>query len=142
MRFSPLVLAILLFCAETTAHAAGLKFIDIPADEQAPALHGAVWYPCAAPPGPVTLGRIVVPAVKDCPVTGTKLPLIVVSHGNLGWFGGHHDTAEALANAGYVVVAITHPGDTSSDPGRSVFERPADIKRLIDYMIATCPTMP
>jgi predicted dienelactone hydrolase len=139
MRFSPLVLAITLCCAGPMVEAAGLKFINIPADQQAAALQGAAWYPCAAPPGQVTMGRTVVPAVKDCPVTGTKLPLIVVSHGNLGWFGGHHDTAEALADAGFVVAAVTHPGDASSDPGRSVFERPADIKRLIDYMIATWP---
>ena len=137
MRLSPLVLAILLCSLQTTADAAGVTFIDIPADAERPAIHGAVWYPCAAPPGPVTLGRIVVPAVKDCPVDGTKLPLIVMSHGNLGWFGGHHDTAEALADAGFVVAAVTHPGDASSDPTRSVFERPADIKRLIDYMTAT-----
>jgi predicted dienelactone hydrolase len=126
------------------AEAAGLKFIDIPADEQAPAIHGAVWYPCATPPGPVTFGRIMVPAVKDCPVAGTKLPLIVVSHGNLGWFGGHHDTAEALADAGFVVAAINHPGNTGSDPGRTrdlsiLFDRPAHIKRLVDYMIGAWP---
>jgi predicted dienelactone hydrolase len=25
-------------------------------------------------------------------------------------FGGHYDTAAALANAGFVVVAVDHPG--------------------------------
>lgn len=144
MRFSPLVLVILLFCAETTADAAGLKFIDVPADEQGPAIAGAVWYPCSAPPGPVTLGRIVVPAVKDCPIDGTKLPLVVMSHGKAGWYGGQHDTATALADAGFVVAAISHPGDSLSDPSRVwdlsiLFERPAHIKRLIDYVVGAWP---
>jgi hypothetical protein len=31
--------------------------------------------------------------VKDCPVTGAKLPLEVFSHGRGGWFAGHHDRA-------------------------------------------------
>ncbi len=52
----------------------------------------AEWSPCAAPAGTVTLGPFALPAVRDCPVVGDKLPLIVISHG----FGGtslvHHDT--------------------------------------------------
>ncbi|HWX62404.1 MAG TPA: alpha/beta hydrolase [Bradyrhizobium sp.] len=145
MRFSPLVLAILLCCVETTAHAAGLKFIDIPADAEGPALSGAAWYPCATPPGQVELRSIVVvPAVKDCSVAGTKLPLVVMSHGKAGWYGGNHDTAEALADAGFVVAAINHPGDTLSDSTRVwdlsvLFDRPADIKRLIDHMTRAWP---
>jgi predicted dienelactone hydrolase len=35
-----------------------------------------------------------------------------------GWFGASHDTEEALADAGFVVAAINHPGDTFSDSSR------------------------
>lgn len=78
--------------------------------------------------------------VKDCPVTGTKLPLVVFSHGTAGWFGGHHDTAAALADAGFVVAAINHPGDTAQDSSRSddlsIFgSRPADMVRLLDFLL-------
>ena len=48
-----------------------------------------------------------------------KLPLIVISHGQDGWFGGHHDTAEALADAGFVVAAINHPGDNALSATRT-----------------------
>ena len=77
---------------------------------------------------------------EDCPIEGGKLPLVVISHGRGGDFLGHHDTAEALADAGFVAVAINHPGDTASDKSRiddpSVFvERPTDIKRTIDFML-------
>ncbi len=83
-------------------------------------------------------------AAPGCPVTGEKLPLIVVSHGRRGWFGGHHDTAAALADAGFVVAALNHPGDTWRDTSRTdslsvLVERPADIKRLIDYMLESWP---
>jgi predicted dienelactone hydrolase len=81
-----------------------------------------------------------VPGVKDCPVEGDRLPLIVISHGGGGYFIGHHDTAEALAEAGFVVAAINHPGDTVSDMSRSddlsvMIERPTDMKRVIDFML-------
>jgi predicted dienelactone hydrolase len=78
--------------------------------------------------------------VKDCPVTGTKLPLVIVSHGRGGWFGGHDDVVEALADAGFVVAAINHPGDNGSDRSQSdslsvLASRPADIVRLLDFML-------
>lgn len=67
---------------------------------------------------------------------GVPRPLVVISHGNLGSFQGHHDTAEALADAGFVVAALTHPGDNWRDPSRSiqVSDRPRHVSLLIDYM--------
>jgi predicted dienelactone hydrolase len=78
-------------------------------------------------------------------VEGDKLPLIVSSHGYGGSFTGHHDTAEALADAGFVVVAVNHPVDTGggdmprADTLAVLTERPADIKRAIDYMLEIWP---
>jgi predicted dienelactone hydrolase len=137
MRFRLFVaLAFSLFA--TPALAAGFQFIDIPADNEGPAIHGAIWYPCAESPREIGRG------VKDCPISGDKLPLVVISHGHGGTFNGHQDTAGALANAGFVVAAINHPGDTATDMSRSaglsVFvERPTDIKRLIDFMLGPSP---
>jgi predicted dienelactone hydrolase len=113
---------------------------------QGPALSGAIWYPCAGEPKRVELGDLAVAVdyglqgVKDCRVTGAKLPLIVISHGTNGWFGGHHDTAAALADAGFVVAAINHPGDSAKDNARSgelsvLLSRPADMIRLIDFVL-------
>jgi predicted dienelactone hydrolase len=82
--------------------------------------------------------------VKDCPLPDKNLPLIVVSHGRRGNFIGHHDTNEGLADAGFIVAAINHPGDTVLDFSRtddlSIYvERPNDIKRLIDFMVDASP---
>ena len=125
-----------------TASAIGIQALTVPADGSSPALSGAVWYPCAMTPTELQLGPFTISASKDCPLTGTKSPLIVISHGRTGGFLGHWDTAQALAETGFVVAAIAHPGDNAQDSSRSddlsVFlERPADIKRLVDYMLGS-----
>jgi predicted dienelactone hydrolase len=155
LRRYQLVLAIVFcFASATLAQAAGVRFLDVPADAAGPALTGAAWYPCAAQQqeatidsgvtgvGATNLGSLV--GAQDCPIVGDKLPLIVVSHGRAGWFGGHQHTAAALADAGFVVAVINHPGDNSSDKSRVddlsvLVERPADIKRLVDFMLGAWP---
>jgi predicted dienelactone hydrolase len=135
------VYAIILCFLGSPAWAAGIQLLD-----SDPALAGAIWYPCAGQPQAVPLGKLTPPAdvsltgVKDCPVTGTKLPLVILSHGRGGWFGGHDDTAEALADAGFVVAAVNHAGDNGNDPSQrdkmSVWaSRPVEMVRLLDFML-------
>ena len=144
MRSHKLLLAAVFCCAATVIQAAGLQFIDVPADAEGAAITGVVWSPCAAPAQEVMLRRLAVPGVKDCPIVGEKLPLVVISHGRTGWFGLHHDTAATLADAGFIVAAISHPGDNAIDASRVdelsiTIQRPADIKRLIDFMLGAWP---
>jgi predicted dienelactone hydrolase len=132
-------------CISTTVvHAAGFSFIEVPADKNGPALRGAVWSPCAEPAGRISLDPLVIAGVKDCPTSGKLLPLVVISHGTGGSLLGHHDTAAALADAKFVVAAISHPGDNFQDLSQqghlSAFAtRPVDVKRLIDYMFGAWP---
>jgi predicted dienelactone hydrolase len=144
MRVFVAAVATALCLLSGAVHAAGLQLIEVPAGSGGPALAGAVWSPCAAQTQEVTLGSITVPGVKDCPIVGDKLPLVVISHGRRGSFLGHHDTAEALADAGFIVAAISHPGDNSSDESQTddlgvMIERPRDIQRLIDFMLDAWP---
>lgn len=83
-------------------------------------------------------------AARDCPIEATKLPLVIISHGRAGTFLGHRDTAQALADAGFIVAAISHPGDNAQDSRTSnelsaFVQRPADIKRLLDYLLGAWP---
>ena len=134
----------------TTAHTAGLQFIELAAGagEEGRKLTGAVWYPCAAPVEDVKISELlVVRAAVNCPVEGKSLPIIVLSHGRRGNYFLHRDLAVALAEAGFLVAAIAHPGDSSSDSSRSddlavLVERPTDIKRLIDYMLVSWASAP
>jgi predicted dienelactone hydrolase len=147
MHHPSLVFAILFFLGSTAAQAAGVKNFDIPASPAGPAIRLLVWTPCAEPPQEMDARGATFVAVPGCPVTRDKLPLIVISPGRRGWFGGHHDTAAALADAGFVVAALNHPGDnrrdTSGTDSLSVLvERPTDIKRLVDYMLEGWPDAP
>jgi predicted dienelactone hydrolase len=132
---------VILVCLAPSANAAGIQLFNHGAT-----LSGAIWYPCKAEPKPVDLGELGVGVdyglvgVKDCPVPGAKLPLVIFSHGYKGWFGGHHDTAAALADAGFVVAAINHSGDNGNDTSRSdelssFLSRPADLVRLLDFVL-------
>jgi predicted dienelactone hydrolase len=138
------ILAILLFLATNLALAAGIKLVQVPPDASGPALKAMVWTPCAVPAEALPFGPYILQGRRDCPTVGEKLPLVVISHGHGGSYLGHHDLAEVLADAGYVVVALNHPGDTFSDMSRAgdvseFVERPTDIKRLIDYMLTASP---
>jgi predicted dienelactone hydrolase len=69
-------------------------------------------------------------------VAGAGHPLVVISHGTGGSFADHFDTARALAQAGFVVAAVSHTGDTYDDHSRAlrITERPGHLVRLIDYV--------
>ena len=100
--------------------------------------------PCDAPEVEITVGRSVIAGTPDCPMPAGPMTLVVMSHGSGGSFLGHHDTARALAEAGFVVAALNHTGDNALDRSRqgylSIFStRPREIRRLIDYMTGAWP---
>lgn len=82
-----------------------------------------VWYPtlAAATPSALTIGPDAQPlfvsgqAAVDAPIAGGRLPTLLLSHGNggsarmMGWLG------TALASAGYLVIAVDHPGNNGAD---------------------------
>ena len=65
-------------------------------------------------------------------------PLIVMSHGNGGWFRSASDTAVALAEAGFVAAALTHTGDNWRDQSKAIDmpDRTRQLGLLIDHMVA------
>lgn len=137
--FSALLLSSLVVGTNWQVQAAGVQSVTVPAHDAMPELTAMVWTPCAQPSGPIKLGSFELTGLKNCPVLGQALPLIVISHGDSGSSIGHHDTAAALADAGFVVAAVLHPGNNFADNSRqselNIFEtRPADISRLINFM--------
>lgn len=144
MRVARLAIIALAALACTGAPAAGLRSLTIPATTDAPAIRALAWTPCAAKPQAIDLGDFVVQAVRDCPVAGNSLPLVVISHGQGGSMLGHNDTALALVNAGFVVVSLNHPGDWYGDDSAAqqlrIFEsRPHDVSRVITFMLGQWP---
>ena len=103
-----------------------------------------VWYPAVpdAAETPVQIGPPGAPlfesgrAASDAPVAPGRFPVVLFSHGNGGsarmmaWFG------TALARAGYVVIAVDHPGNNGVDAmtvagSTLVWERADDLRAAL-----------
>jgi len=140
MKIALAAAAALLAVAATPAFSVGFQMVSIP-DGDRPALEAGVWYPSDAPASPQPLGFYRQTVAPDGPVVGHKAALIVISHGSGGTFENHYDTALALAEAGFVVAAVTHTGDNYRD--HSGFTQPENrarhIKAVIDYMLSSWP---
>jgi predicted dienelactone hydrolase len=126
--------------ATTPALSVGFVTATVP-DPDGPALEAGIWYPSDAPAAPQRLGLFTQIVATGGDIAGRSLPLVVISHGTGGSFGDHHDTALALAEAGFVVAAVTHTGDNFRDQSGigQIENRPRHIKALIDYMLASWP---
>ncbi|MCA0856446.1 alpha/beta hydrolase family protein [Phaeobacter italicus] len=73
------------------------------------------------------------------PATGTRYPLVVISHGYPGNRFLLSHLGENLASKGYVTVSIDHTDSTYSDQaafGSTLLNRPIDQRFVIDQMAA------
>lgn len=104
-----------------------------------------VWYPTDATARPTTLlPPLVLKVARDGPVAGKRLPLVVISHGNMGGPASHADLAMALASAGYMVAAPMHTGDNYADQSAagsaSLYSaRNKEVSAAIDHMLKAFP---
>ena len=137
------VASLLLVCAAAwlfqpyaSARSVGFSRILV-RDGTDPPLEVGVWYPTAAVPRPTRIGLFTQQVAPDAPVEGSRLPLVVISHGQGGSFAGHADTALALAEAGFVAAALTHTGDNYRDQSRALdmADRPRQLDVLVDAII-------
>lgn len=89
----------------------------------------------------VALGAPFLATASTALVGPTARPLILVSHGTGGIDMTHHELASALARSGYIVAALTHPGDNFRDRSlvgspKYLSERPRQVSRVIDALLA------
>jgi predicted dienelactone hydrolase len=138
---SKLFLAVTTFVitfAGTCLHAAGFQH-GFAADPDGKPLAIGIWYPSQATVQPMVMGPTTMSVAVNGMAQGKALPLVVMSHGTGSSFTGHFDTAIALADAGFVVAAVTHAGDNYADQSRSadIMDRPRQISRVIDHMLST-----
>lgn len=118
------------------AAAAGFQSIDIPGPRGKP-ISLAIWYPSLAPVQPRSMDTFTQDVASNGAMEGAGLPLVLISHGTGGSKYSHHDTALAMANAGFVVLALTHPGDNYADQSDAVdiLERPKHVVAALDFML-------
>lgn len=105
------------------------------------AIQTFLWYPTPTSVSAVKMGPFdVEAALNGEPETGAH-PLVVISHGTGGSSLDHRDTAIYLAERGFVVATLTHPGDNFQDNsgyGKEVqlFGRPRHVKAVLDALLA------
>lgn len=132
----------LVLTAALTPHAigaVGFQQITVPDDAGKP-LPVSVWYPSDGVAAPRSLDAFEQTVAVDGTVSGQSLALVLISHGSGGSSASHYDTAIALADAGFVVAAVTHTGDNymdQSDAGnrKDLTDRPRQLARVLDYML-------
>lgn len=133
-----LTLAASLAIAGTSAYASGFQHGFV-VDPEGKPLEIGIWYPSQVAALPIQMGPTTMSVAVNGQIQGTALPLVMMSHGSGGSFLGHFDTAIALADAGFVVAAVTHTGDNYADQSRSVdiMDRPRQISRVTDHMLTS-----
>ncbi|MGL6000067.1 MAG: alpha/beta hydrolase family protein [Pseudomonas proteolytica] len=107
-------------------------------------LEMVVWYPSATADAPQLISDNTVfvgaAAVRNARPSAGEHPLVVLSHGFGGNWGNQVWLASALAQQGFIVAAVNHPGTTSKDRGAKaaaqLWQRPVDIHRAIDAVLA------
>lgn len=144
---TPIIAAMALAAFASAAQATeifrtGLVELNIAHDTRP--LEGFLWYPTEAEGSTVRAhGNAVWEAIRviphAAPAEGLR-PLVVLSHGMYGNARNQAWLAAELTGAGYIVAAIDHPGTSTflrdPDDAREMWERPQDITRTIDYLLA------
>jgi predicted dienelactone hydrolase len=130
---------ILLLLGLHSAGAVGFQWATAPDPDDAP-LQVAIWYPSGGATADAMLGAFDMDVAVNGAVSGSNHPLIVMSHGTGGTALNSFGTAMALAEAGFVVVAVTHTGDNYRDHStsftrRDFVDRPRHVTRVIDFML-------
>ena len=143
-RYCLVCFSFLLFATLPLAAQVGWSQYEIPGkDEGTPAITVALYYPSPSPRRDIPMGPFMIHAAIRGGSEPTVKGLIVLSHGLGGSELAHSRLAEALAAHGYLVAALRHPGDNWMDgsllkktPERYFFERPRQVSRVIDALMA------
>lgn len=144
LRRSVLLASGLLLGAQALATQAGWRQLDIAgATPGALPTVVALYYPTQAPARAIGMGPFTATVAIQAPPDAAVKGLIVLSHGTGGTELGHSRLAEALAQSGYLVAALRHPGDNWQDrslltqtPERYFIERPQQASRVIDALLS------
>lgn len=130
--------------ARAAAPAVGFATAILAAADGSRPMELAVWYPARRDGTPRLLGDNAVFVGSPVSMSATPLPgafpLVVISHGFGGNWRNQLWLADALVGQGYIVAAPNHPGTTTAnrDPAQAarLWQRPGDLSRVIDYIIA------
>ncbi len=146
LRALSLVMAVTcvgLFQPLANASEAGFRQMTVTATSaDAKPAHFALYYPTPDAARVIPMGPFPqTVAINGAPESTVK-GLILISHGTASTETGFAALAQALARNGYLVASVEHVGDTWQDqsmratPGRYFAERPRQVSRVIDSLLA------
>ncbi|CAK9890026.1 MULTISPECIES: alpha/beta hydrolase family protein [Pseudomonas] len=140
IAFGALLLAWLTTIALADENPVGFQSSTLADLHNGRALEMVVWYPSLATADTQLIADNAVfvgaSAARNAPPSAGKHPLVVLSHGYRGNWSNQIWLASALAQKGYIVAAINHPGTTTHDrspaAAAQLWQRPVDVRRVID----------
>jgi len=124
------------------AHAGvGLRSIEIHEPTTGTTMPAMVFYPSTDATPATQVGPYKVDAAFAAAPSPGRHPLVLLSHGHAGSSLGHHPLAVSLANAGYIVAAVEHAGDSYRDQSgfgteRVLYGRAWQVSSLLDALLA------
>jgi predicted dienelactone hydrolase len=141
-RFAIFILFSACWVPHAFAYSVGFDQVPLYADSDRP-VKASVWYPSQTTfpveriaENAAFLGTNVVRV--GTPLAG-KFPLVVISHGYRGNWRNQNWLATKLAQEGYVVASLDHPGTTSFDHSPQAaaqwWQRAGDLSRLLDWLL-------
>ena len=152
MRAFTLGCALLLGCAHmptsvvlqkpSAEPAVGFTFLSTKDPLTQKPLKGIAFYPPeTVQQGSTPVGPYLLEAREGVAIRSGQHPLVAISHGHAGSRLGHHDLAEHLARAGYIVTAVEHAGDCWNDQSafgsdRAMLGRAYQVSATIDAVLA------
>jgi predicted dienelactone hydrolase len=101
-----------LYAQET--YYAGYKRIFVE-DERFDEFPVAIWFPTKQVSKIEHFGPFALKIALGAKPANGKFPLVIISHGSGGSLLGHRDTAQFLAENGYIVAALLHPRNNFED---------------------------
>lgn len=148
-RFACFVLLVSCWAVNASTYSVGFDQVQLYTDSDRP-LKASVWYPSQTTfpiervaDNAAFLGTNVVRV--GTPQAG-KFPLVVISHGYRGNWRNQNWLATKLAQDGYVVASLDHPGTTSFDHSAQAaaqwWQRTGDLSRLLDWLLEESYLLP
>ena len=116
----------------------GARFARVPSAHLDSPIDLIALYPSAAEAAPLQAGGYTLDVALDgVPVPG-PWPVVVVSHGSGGSPLTHRGLARHLAQAGFLVLLPTHPGNNRddnhlADTAEILVQRPRDVTTVLDW---------
>lgn len=141
-RFACFVLLVISWAANASAYSVGFDQVQLYTDSDRP-LKASVWYPSQTTFPTEKIAENAAFLGTDVVRVGTPMPgefpLVVISHGYRGNWRNQNWLATKLAQDGYVVASLDHPGTTSFDHSSQAaaqwWQRAGDLSRLLDWLL-------